>query len=126
MVTLLKHTDDAVVGNAALCLGHCTALPKVCKALAKTNIVMDLLVLARDQAKPTVQHNCAICIAKLAQSDPRYSQSWCDISDAITDYANICKVYLAVDHLKLNSWWQLFFAFVLFSGTSIGFENFMD
>lgn len=71
VLDLLKSPDEAVVGNAALCLSHCAELPKVCKALAKTNIIMELLVLARDKTKPTVQHNCAILIAKLSQGDHR-------------------------------------------------------
>ena len=69
---LLKDSEDVVVGNAALCLSHCVQLRRACKALTKTNIVMDLLVLARDQSKPTVQHKCAIAIAKLANGDPKH------------------------------------------------------
>ena len=71
VLDLLKSPDESVVGNAALCLSHCADLPKVGKALVKTNIMMELLVLARDKTKPTVQHNCAILIAKLSQGDHR-------------------------------------------------------
>jgi len=63
--------DDVVVGNAALCLSHCVHLPsavsQVTAAARNTDLIMTLLLLARDQAKPTVQHNCAILIAKLVQ-----------------------------------------------------------
>jgi len=72
VVGLLTDSDDVVVGNAALCLSHCVEVRRACKALTKTNIIMDLLMLARDQAKPSVQHNCAILIAKLAQGDERH------------------------------------------------------
>lgn len=67
----LKSEDETVVGNAALCLGHCTQIPKVCAALSKTDIIKDLLVLARDGKKSGLQQNCAILIAKLAQGDQR-------------------------------------------------------
>jgi len=63
--------DDVLIGNAALCLSHCVHLPsavdQLTTAAGNPDIVMSLLVLARDQAKPTVQHNCAILIAKLVQ-----------------------------------------------------------
>jgi len=69
VVKLLRSSEDSVVGNTALCLSHCVATEsRAGKALAKTDIIKDLLVLARDQDKPTVQHNCAILIAKLAAS----------------------------------------------------------
>lgn len=72
---LVKHLhceDELVVGNAALCLSHCTQVAKVCAVLAKTDIIKDLLVLARDGKRPAVQQNCAILIAKLAQGDPKH------------------------------------------------------
>ena len=59
------------MGNAALCLSHCTQVPKVCTALTKTDIIKELLVLARDGKRPAVQQNCAILIAKLAQGDSK-------------------------------------------------------
>lgn len=68
---LLKSQDEVIIGNAALCLSHCTQVPKVCQALVKTEIIKELLVLARDGKRPTVQQNCAILIAKLAQGDSR-------------------------------------------------------
>ena len=68
----LKHADEVIVGNSALCLGHCVASSAaLCKQLADSNIIMDLLILARDQHKTTAQHNCAILIAKLCQGCPR-------------------------------------------------------
>ncbi|KAK3107524.1 hypothetical protein FSP39_016660 [Pinctada imbricata] len=71
LIKLLKSEDEVVIGNAALCLGHTTQVPKVCAALTKTDILKDLLVLARDGTKPGLQKNCAILIAKLAQGDTR-------------------------------------------------------
>ena len=68
---LLKHEDEQVLGNASLCLSHCATLPKVSAALAKTNVIMDLLVLTRDGNNTSVRHNCAILIAKLTQGHPR-------------------------------------------------------
>ncbi|KAL5019508.1 hypothetical protein ScPMuIL_002400 [Solemya velum] len=72
LMRLLKNTDDAVVGNAALCLSHCAQVNKVCAALAKTEIIQDLLALARETERHKIQQNCAILIAKLAQGDTRH------------------------------------------------------
>lgn len=72
LVKSIKSCDESVIGNAALCLGHCTQIPKVCAALTKTDIMKDLLVLARDGKRPQLQKNCAILIAKLAQGDTRH------------------------------------------------------
>jgi len=78
---LLSHEryDDVLIGNVALCLSHCVQLPAaVCQLTAaaacrrhdNTDLMMTLLVLARDQDKPTVQHNCAILIARLVHQHP--------------------------------------------------------
>lgn len=67
----LKSEDEIVVGNSALCLSHCTQVPKVCASLTKTDIMKDLLVLARDGKRPAVQQNCAILIAKLSYGDSK-------------------------------------------------------
>ncbi|XP_062595259.1 tetratricopeptide repeat protein 12-like [Saccostrea cucullata] len=72
LIKQLQCEDETVIGNAALCLSHCTQVPKVCAALAKTDIIKDLLVLARDGKKSGLQQNCAILIAKLAQGDKRH------------------------------------------------------
>ena len=47
LVGLLKHEDEAIVGNAALCLSHLTDLPKVPAKLTKTNIIQ-VSVLYKD------------------------------------------------------------------------------
>ena len=67
----LKSEDEVIVGNAALCLSHCTQIPQVCSVLVMTDIIKELLVLARDGRRPAVQQNCAILIAKLAQGDSK-------------------------------------------------------
>lgn len=72
LVKAIKSTDESVIGNAALCLGHCTQVPKVCAALTKTDIIKELLVLARDGKRQHLQQNCGILIAKLAQGDTRH------------------------------------------------------
>jgi len=76
---LLSHqayNDDVLIGNTALCLSHCVQLPaavqQLTKAARSADLMMTLLLLARDQAKPTVQHNCAILIAKLVHAHPPY------------------------------------------------------
>lgn len=67
----MKTKDEGDVGNAALCISHCTQVPGVCSSLAETNIIMETLVWARDGKKNAVQQNCAILLAKLAQGDPK-------------------------------------------------------
>ena len=74
IVLLLKHDDEHVIGNAALCLTHCIEVPKVPEKLTKTNVVKHLLVLARDARKIGVQENCAILLAKLAMKENRHLQ----------------------------------------------------
>lgn len=72
---LLENADNAVVGNTALCLSHCTEHQGVSEALTKTDIIKQLLVLARDQTRYSVQQNCAVLIAKLCQGHPRWVDS---------------------------------------------------
>ena len=78
---LLSHHcyDDVLIGNVALCLSHCVQLTSAVRQLTaaaarrrhdNTDLMMTLLMLARDQAKPTVQHNCAILIARLVHQHP--------------------------------------------------------
>ena len=57
LVGLLKHEDEAIVGNAALCLSHLTDLPKVPAKLTKTNIIQ-VSVLYKD-------HIASICDCKV-------------------------------------------------------------
>ncbi|KAK6173705.1 hypothetical protein SNE40_017111 [Patella caerulea] len=72
LAKLLNHEDELVKGNTALCLCHCLQVDKAGAALAKTDIVKDLLVLARDGNNSDVRQNCAILLGKLAQSDQRH------------------------------------------------------
>ena len=71
LAQLLKTKDEGDVGNAALCLSHCTQVAGVCSSLAQTDIIKETLVWARDGKKNAVQQNCAILLAKLAQGDPK-------------------------------------------------------
>ena len=53
-------------------VGDCvTSSRELSAKMADSNIIMELLVLARDGRKSTAQHNCAILIAKLCQTDAR-------------------------------------------------------
>ncbi|GFN94736.1 tetratricopeptide repeat protein 12, partial [Plakobranchus ocellatus] len=88
LLNRLTDTDEAVVGNAALCLSHLTKDgesdrdsgsgskqtlgARVCSRLTKTNIIQKLLTLARDGRKTALQGNCAILLGKLAQGDSRH------------------------------------------------------
>ncbi|KAK7092856.1 tetratricopeptide repeat protein 12-like [Littorina saxatilis] len=71
LAQLLNTKDEGNVGNAALCLSHCTQVAGVCSWLAQTDIVKATLIWARDGKKSAVQQNCAILLAKLAQGDPK-------------------------------------------------------
>ncbi|CAH1796467.1 unnamed protein product, partial [Owenia fusiformis] len=75
VVGLLKPNDEAIQGNAALCLTHCTQTPGVASKLTKTSIIKHLLILARDGRRPELQQNCAILLAKLAQADTRHLET---------------------------------------------------
>jgi len=72
LVNLLKHEDEIIFGNAALCLSHITEEKGVAGKLTKTNVIQHLLILARDARNNKVQHNCAILIAKLTKNDKRH------------------------------------------------------
>ncbi|KAK3758583.1 hypothetical protein RRG08_041233 [Elysia crispata] len=88
LLSHLKAHDEAVVGNAALCLSHLTKDTaelegkdsdskqtlgaSVCSRLVKTNIVQKLLTLARDGRNSVLQGNCAILLGNLAQGDKRH------------------------------------------------------
>lgn len=71
--TLLASTDDSVVGNAALCLGHCFEVSGVATGLLDTDCLTLLLRHAAARpARPDVQKNAAIALGKLCTADPRY------------------------------------------------------
>ncbi|XP_076437324.1 tetratricopeptide repeat protein 12-like [Babylonia areolata] len=71
LTRLLQSKDEGIVGNAVLCLSHCTQVPGVCAFLAETDIVKQTLVWARDGRKSAVQQNCGILLAKLATGHPK-------------------------------------------------------
>jgi len=47
LAQLLKTKDEGDVGNAALCLSHCTQVAGVCSSLAQTDIIKETLVRHR-------------------------------------------------------------------------------
>ncbi|XP_030634493.1 tetratricopeptide repeat protein 12 [Chanos chanos] len=70
---LLGSNDELVVGNAALCLGHCLAVQGAAASLLGTDIVMPLLRhAAGDTKRSAVQQNAAIALGKLCKTEPRH------------------------------------------------------
>ncbi|KAK1786519.1 hypothetical protein P4O66_017647, partial [Electrophorus voltai] len=75
---LLDSSDELVVGNAALCLGHCLAVPEAGAALLGTDCVQLLLRHSAGQAghagHAAVQKNAAVALGKLCKAEPRYAR----------------------------------------------------
>ncbi|XP_035389814.1 tetratricopeptide repeat protein 12 [Electrophorus electricus] len=73
---LLDSSDEVVVGNAALCLGHCLAVPEAGAALLGTDCVQLLLRHSAGQAghagHAAVQKNAAVALGKLCKAEPRH------------------------------------------------------
>lgn len=75
MRKLLGSSDELVVGNAALCLGHCLAVQGTATSLLGTDCVMLLLRYAAGKSKRVdVQQNAAIALGKLCRVEPRYAE----------------------------------------------------
>ncbi|XP_058270603.1 tetratricopeptide repeat protein 12 isoform X3 [Hemibagrus wyckioides] len=73
MRKLLGSSDELVVGNAALCLGHCLAVQGTATSLLGTDCVMLLLRHAAGKSKRVdVQQNAAIALGKLCRVEPRW------------------------------------------------------
>ncbi|XP_042199843.1 tetratricopeptide repeat protein 12 isoform X2 [Callorhinchus milii] len=73
LTKLLTSEDEMVVGNAALCLGHCLGEPGAATALLASDIVRILLTLAGGDARESaLQQNSAIALGKLCTADPRH------------------------------------------------------
>ncbi|MCI4385749.1 hypothetical protein PGIGA_G00054390 [Pangasianodon gigas] len=73
MRKLLGSSDELVVGNAALCLGHCLAVQGAAASLLGTDCVMLLLRHVAGKAKRAdVQKNAAITLGKLCKTEPRH------------------------------------------------------
>ena len=66
VVRLLGEKDEGIVGNAALCLSHCTQVRGACAAMVNTEVVKESLIWARDGKNVSAQKNCAILLGKLA------------------------------------------------------------
>ncbi|XP_053502908.1 tetratricopeptide repeat protein 12 isoform X3 [Ictalurus furcatus] len=73
MRKLLGSSDELVVGNAALCLGHCLAVQGAAASLLGTDCVMLLLRHVAGKAnRADVQQNAAITLGKLCRAEPRH------------------------------------------------------
>lgn len=70
---LLQSEDETIIGNTALCLGHCADMKEVSQHLAGVNGMVELLLkhATNDKLCDDVKQNAAICLAKLARSDER-------------------------------------------------------
>uniref|UniRef100_A0A8C2JBF2 Tetratricopeptide repeat domain 12 n=1 Tax=Cyprinus carpio TaxID=7962 RepID=A0A8C2JBF2_CYPCA len=72
---LLGSIDELVVGNAALCLGHCLEVDGAAVSLLGTDCVQLLLHHAAGDAKrAAVQQNAAITLGKLCKIEPRHME----------------------------------------------------
>lgn len=68
----MGSNEEAVVGNAALCLGHCSTVQGAAASLLGTDCVPLLLYHAASDAKRVaVQQNAAIALGKLCKAEPR-------------------------------------------------------
>ncbi|KAI4904545.1 hypothetical protein NFI96_029606 [Prochilodus magdalenae] len=74
---LLGSSDEVVVGNAALCLGHCLVVQEAAASLLGTESQSSVLLLLRhaagDGKRAAMQQNVAIALAKLCKAEPRYT-----------------------------------------------------
>ncbi|XP_066541101.1 tetratricopeptide repeat protein 12 isoform X2 [Hoplias malabaricus] len=70
---LLGSSDEVVVGNTALCLGHCVAVQGAATGLLNTDSVQLLLRhAAGNTSRSAVQQNAAIALGKLCRADQRH------------------------------------------------------
>lgn len=70
--TNLKKLPESLINNSILCMSQCVERNvSLGELLTKTNIVMDLLFLARDGFNLEMRKSCGILIAKLVKSDNR-------------------------------------------------------
>uniref|UniRef100_W5LGD5 Tetratricopeptide repeat domain 12 n=1 Tax=Astyanax mexicanus TaxID=7994 RepID=W5LGD5_ASTMX len=68
---LLGSSDEVVAGNAALCLGHCSAVPGAAAGLLGSDCVLLLLRRAAgDAERAAVQQNAAITLGKICRAEP--------------------------------------------------------
>ncbi|XP_052473231.1 tetratricopeptide repeat protein 12-like isoform X2 [Carassius gibelio] len=72
---LLGSIDELVVGNAALCMGHCLEVDGAAVSLLGTDCVQLLLHhAARDAKRAAIQQNAAITLGKLCKIEPRHME----------------------------------------------------
>ncbi|XP_068026442.1 tetratricopeptide repeat protein 12 isoform X2 [Melanerpes formicivorus] len=73
LLELLASEDEVAVGNAALCLGQCLAVPGAASSLLGSGAVPALLRLAGGDAAPaSVQRNSALALGRLCLAEPRH------------------------------------------------------
>lgn len=68
----LKKLNESLINNSVLGIINCIDCDegeRVCIELTKTNIVMDLIYLARDGLKKDLQKNCGILLAKMSKKN---------------------------------------------------------
>ncbi|ROL53322.1 Tetratricopeptide repeat protein 12 [Anabarilius grahami] len=72
---LLGSIDELVVGNAALCMGHCLEVDGAASGLLGTDCVPLLLRhSAGDAKRAAVRQNAAITLGKLCKIEPRHME----------------------------------------------------
>ncbi|XP_077064643.1 tetratricopeptide repeat protein 12 isoform X1 [Siphateles boraxobius] len=72
---LLGGIDELVVGNAALCMGHCLEVDGAASGLLGTDCVPLLLRhTAGDAKRAVVRQNAAITLGKLCKIEPRHME----------------------------------------------------
>ncbi|XP_016379430.1 tetratricopeptide repeat protein 12-like [Sinocyclocheilus rhinocerous] len=72
---LLGSIDELVVGNAALCMGHCLEVDGAAGSLLGTDCVQLLLHHAAGDAKrAAIRQNAAITLGKLCKTEPRHME----------------------------------------------------
>ncbi|XP_016300739.1 tetratricopeptide repeat protein 12-like [Sinocyclocheilus anshuiensis] len=72
---LLGSIDELVVGNAALCMGHCLEVDGAGGSLLGTDCVQLLLHHAAGDAKrAAIRQNAAITLGKLCKTEPRHME----------------------------------------------------
>jgi len=69
----LKKLNETRINNGVLVMSNCvSASEKFSESLSKTDIMMDLLYLARDGLNKEMQKNCGILIARLCKTCERW------------------------------------------------------
>jgi len=69
----LKRFNEASINNSVLCITKCLEIDlTLSDRLISTDIIMDLLYLARDGQNIEMRKSCGILLAKLAKTNEKY------------------------------------------------------